>query len=174
MIGDLRALCHSVVLSLSQVLLFATPWTAAWQASLSFIISQGLPKFMSVELVMPSNHLFLCRPLFLLPSIFHSIRVFSNELTVCIRWPKIEASASASVLPANIQGWFPLGVTSLILLPRDSQESSPAPQFKRINSSVLSLLTPMQIAALRLEDNSIALWGGVSVYLPFLEWKNNL
>ena len=118
MIGDLRALCHSVVLSLSQVLLFATPWTAAWQASLSFIISQGLPKFMSVELVMPSNHLFLCRPLFLLPSIFHSIRVFSNELTVCIRWPKIEASASASVLPANIQGWFPLGVTSLILLPK--------------------------------------------------------
>ena len=67
-----------------------------------------------VELVMPSNHLILCCPLFLLPSIFPSIRVFSNELTLPIRWPVVGASASASILSMNIQGWFPLGLTGLI------------------------------------------------------------
>ena len=114
MVGDPKALFHFVVQSLSQVLLFATPWTAAWQTSLSFIISQSLLKLTSIELVMLSSHLILCHPLLLLPSIFSSIRVFSNELTVCIRWPNIEASASASVLPS--QGWFLLGLTSLISL----------------------------------------------------------
>ena len=63
-------------------------WTAACQASLSFTISWSLLRFMSAELMMPSNHFVLCRPLFLLPSIFPSIRVFSNELALCIRWPK--------------------------------------------------------------------------------------
>ena len=77
-----------VVQSLSHVLLFAIPWTVAYQASLSFAISQSLLKLMSIESVMPSNHLILCQPLFLLPSIFLSIRVFSNELAPCIRWPK--------------------------------------------------------------------------------------
>ena len=72
-----------VVQSLSCVQLFVTPWTAAHQASLSFTISQSLLKFMSVELVMPSNHLILCRHLLLLPSIFPSIRVFSNESVLC-------------------------------------------------------------------------------------------
>ena len=67
------------------VQLFATPWTAAHQATLSFTISQSFLKLMSIELVMPSNHLILCRPLFLLPSIFPSIRVFSKESAVCIR-----------------------------------------------------------------------------------------
>ena len=71
---------------------------------------------MSIELVMLSNHLILCRPLLLLPSIFPSIRVFSNESALCISWPSIEASALASVLLINIQGWFPLGLTGLILL----------------------------------------------------------
>ena len=65
-----------------------TPWTAACQASLSFTVSWRLPKFMSIEAVMPSNCLLLCHPLLLLPSIFPSIRVFSNESAVCIRWPK--------------------------------------------------------------------------------------
>ena len=65
-----------------------TPWTVACQASLSFTISQSLLKFMSIELVMPSNHLILCYPLLLSPSIFPSIRIFSSELTLCIRWPK--------------------------------------------------------------------------------------
>ena len=77
-----------VVQSSSRVQLFVTPWTAARQASLSLTISQGLPKFMSIASVMPSNRLNLCRPLLLLPSVFPSIRIFSNELTVCIRWPK--------------------------------------------------------------------------------------
>ena len=74
--------------SLSHVRLFATPWTAALQASLPITSSQSLLKLMSIKSVMPSNHLILCRPLLLLPSIFPSIRVFSNELALCIRWPK--------------------------------------------------------------------------------------
>ena len=78
---------YIVVQSLSRVRLFATLWTAAYQASL-FFISQSLPKLMSIELVMPSNHLILCCPLLLLPSIFPSVRVFSTELALCIRWPK--------------------------------------------------------------------------------------
>ena len=78
----------SSVQSLSRVRLFAAPWTAARQASLSITNFQSLPKFMSIESVMPSNHLILCHPLLLLPSIFPSIRVFSNESVLCIRWPK--------------------------------------------------------------------------------------
>ena len=76
-----------VVQSVSHVQLFATPWIAAHQASLSFNISQTLLKLMSIESVMPSNHFILCHPL-LLPSIFLSIRVFSNESALRIRWPK--------------------------------------------------------------------------------------
>ena len=100
----------------SCVQFFATPWTAAHQASLSFTISWSLLKLVSIESVMPSNHLILCRPLLLLPSIFLSIRVFSNELALRIRWPSIIASASASVLPMNIQCLFPLGLTDLLPL----------------------------------------------------------
>ena len=103
-----------VVQSLRHVWLFATPWTAAYHASLSFIISQSILKLMSIELVMPSNHLILCHPLLLLPSIFPSIRIFSNELALRIRW--LGTSASSSVLPMNIQGWFPLGLIGLISL----------------------------------------------------------
>ena len=91
-----------VVQLLSRVQLFATPWTAAQQASLFFTISQSLLKLMSIESVMLSNHLILCHPLLLLPSIFTSIRGFFNELAPCIRWSNI--GASASVLPMNIQG----------------------------------------------------------------------
>ena len=79
---------RSSVQSLSRVRLSATPWTAARQASLSITNSRSPPKPMSIELVMPSNHLIFCRPLLLLPSIFPSIRVFSNESALCIRWPK--------------------------------------------------------------------------------------
>ena len=78
----------SSVQSLSHVQLFATPWTVARQASLSITNSQSLFKLMSIELAMPSNHLILCRPLLLLPSIFPSIRVFSNESVLCMRCPK--------------------------------------------------------------------------------------
>ena len=85
---------------LSHVQLFATPWTAARQASLSITNSRNLLKLMSIELVMPSNHLILCCPLLLLPSIFPSIRVFSNELILSIRWPKYW-SFSFSISPSN-------------------------------------------------------------------------
>ena len=100
----------AVVQSLSHVWLFATPWTAACQTSLSFTISQSLLKLMFIESVMPSNHLTLCCPLLLLPSIFPSIRVFSYESG------GQSIGVSASVLPMNIQGWFPLEFTDLILL----------------------------------------------------------
>ena len=80
--------CFSSVHSLSRVRLFATPWTAACQASLSITNSQSPPKPMSIESVMPSNHLILCSPHLLLPSIFSNIKVFSNESALCIRWPK--------------------------------------------------------------------------------------
>ena len=80
--------CLSSVQLLSHVQLFATPWTAARQASLSITNSQSLFKLMSIESVMPSNYLILCRPFFLLPSIFPSIRVFSYESALCITWPK--------------------------------------------------------------------------------------
>ena len=79
---------YVVVQSLSHVRLLATPWTAACQASLSFTISPSFLKLMSTESVIPSNHLILCRPLLFLPSIFHSIRVFSNESVLHIRWPE--------------------------------------------------------------------------------------
>ena len=107
-----------VVELLSYIWLFETPWTAACQASLSFTISRSLLQFMSIESVMLSNHLILCHPLLLLPSIFPSIRVLSSESDLQIRWQSTRASASAStsVLPMNIQGWFPLGLTCLISL----------------------------------------------------------
>ena len=106
----------SVQFSLSVMSDSATPWTAARQASLSITNSQSLLKLMSIELVMPSNHLIFSRPLLLLPSIFPSIRVFSNESVLHIMWPNIEASASAAVLSMNIQHWSPLGLTGLISL----------------------------------------------------------
>ena len=90
----------SSVQLLSRVQFFVTPWTAARQASLSITNSQSLPKYMSVELVMPSNHLILCRPLLLPPSIFPSIRVFSNESALCIRWPNYW-SFSFNISPSN-------------------------------------------------------------------------
>ena len=90
----------SSVQSLSNVWLYVTPWTAARQASLSITNSQTLLKLMSNKLVMPSNHLILCHPLLLPPSIFPSIRVFSNESLLCIRWPKFW-SFSFSFSPSN-------------------------------------------------------------------------
>ena len=90
----------SSVQSLRHVRLFVTPWTAALQASLSIIKCWSLLKFMSIESVMPSNHLILCHSLLLLPSIFPSIRVFSNEVVLCIRWPKYW-SFSFNISPSN-------------------------------------------------------------------------
>ena len=90
----------SVIQSLSRVPLFVIPWTAAHQASLSFTLSRSLLKLMYIELMMPSNHFILCYPLLPLPSIFPSIRVFSSESALCIRWPKYW-SFSFSVSPSN-------------------------------------------------------------------------
>ena len=103
------------VQSLSCVRLFVTPWTAACQASLAFTVSWSLLKLTSIELVMPSNHLILSCPL-LLPSIFPSIKVFSNESALRIRWPKYWSFSLKAVHPMNIQGWFLLGLTGLIFL----------------------------------------------------------
>ena len=100
--------------SLSHVWLFATPCTAGCQASLSITNSQSL--LLSIESVMPSNHLTLCRPLLLPPSVFPSIKVFSYESALHMRWPNIGVSTSASVLPMNIQDWSPLGWTGWISL----------------------------------------------------------
>ena len=132
----------AVVQSLICVRLFATPWTAAHQASLSFTNSWSLLKLMSIESVMPSNSLFLCCPLLLLPSIFPSIRVFSNESALRIRWPKywsfsfsISPSSEYSGLISFRMDWF-----NLLAVHGASEESSPTPQFKSINSSALSLL----------------------------------
>ena len=131
----------SSVQSLSCVWLFATPWTAALQASLSIINSWSPLKPMSIVSVMPSNHLILCHLLLLLTSIFPSIRVFSNESGLCISGQSIGVSALTSVLPINIQDLFLLGWTGWIYLQsKNSQESSPTPQLKSINSSVLSFL----------------------------------
>ena len=90
----------SSVLLLSHVRLFAIPWTAACQAPLSFTVSWSLLRFMSIELMMLSNHLILCLPFLLLPSIFPSIKVFSNESVLCIRWPK-HRSFSFSISPSK-------------------------------------------------------------------------
>ena len=98
-ICSLKTFFSSVQL-LSRVRLFATPWTAAHQASLSITNSQSLLKLMSVESVIPSNHLIFCRPLILPPSIFPSIRLFSNESDLCIRWPKYW-SFSFNISPSN-------------------------------------------------------------------------
>ena len=109
----LHCLVIIVVQSLSCVGLFAIPWTAACQVYLSFTISWSLIKLIFLESVMPSTHLVLCFPLLLLPSIFPSIRVFSKELALCIRWPNY-CSLNFSTSPSN-KG-FPLVLTSLVSL----------------------------------------------------------
>ena len=118
----------------------ATPWTAARQASLSITYSWSLPRLMSIELVMPSNHLILCPPLLLLPSIFPNIRVFSNESTLRIRWPKYWIFGF-SISPSNEHPGLISRVDWLDLLAvQGTQESSPTPQFKSINSLALTFL----------------------------------
>ena len=108
-----KGLSLVVVQFLSHVQLFAIPWTAALQASLSFTLSLCLLKLMSIELMMPSSHLILCHPL-LLPSIFPGIRVFSKELLFAS--DGLNIGISASVLLMDIQGWCPLGLTGWISL----------------------------------------------------------
>ena len=122
----------SSVQSLSHVQLFVTPWTAACQAFLSITNSQSLLKLVSIESVMPSNHLILCRPLLLLPSIFPSNRVFSNESVLHIRWPKywsfsISLSNEYSELISFRIDWFDLLAVQGTLKSLLQHHSSKAP-----------------------------------------------
>ena len=134
------AVPHHLWVQLSHVQLFATPWATARQASLFFTSSQRLLKLMSLESVMPSNHLILCGPLLLLPSIFPSIRVLSNESVLCIRWPKywsfsFSLSNEYSGLISFRIDWF-----DLFAVQGTRRNLFQKPQFKSINSSVLSFL----------------------------------
>ena len=106
----------AVVQLLSQVRLFATPWTVASQASLFFTISQSLLKLMSIESVMPSNHLILCYPLLLLPSIFRSISIFSNESALPIWWPKYWSFSFSIGFPSEYLGLISFRIDQLDLL----------------------------------------------------------
>ena len=118
----------------------ATPWTAARQAPLSFTMPLSLHKLMSIELVMLSNHLILYHPLLLWPSIFPSMRVFSSESALHIRWPKCW---SFSISPSNEYSGlisFRIDWFDLLAVHRTLKESSPTPQFESINSSALILL----------------------------------
>jgi hypothetical protein len=116
------------VQSLSCVQLFATPWTAACQSSLSLTNSRSLLKLTSIKLVMPSNHLFFCRPLFR-PSTFPSIRVFSNESALHMRWPKYW-NFSFTINPSNEHSGFPLGLIDCFLLAVQGTLNSPASSTK--------------------------------------------
>ena len=129
---------------------FVTPWTAAHQASLSITNSQSLLKLMSIKSVMPSNHLILCCPLFLPPSIFPSIRVFSNESVLLIRCPKYW-SFSFSISPSSeYSGLISFRVDWLDLLTvQGTLKSSPTPQFKSINSLAVSFLYSPTLTSIR-------------------------
>ena len=133
----LQSVQFSSVQSLSHAWLFVTPWTAARQASLSITSSSSLLKLTTIESVMPSNHLILCRPLLRSPSIFPSMRVFSNELALHLRWPRYWSFAFQCTFRTDL---LQDGLVGSPCTPRDSQESSPTPLFKSIYSSALSFL----------------------------------
>ena len=146
-----------VVQSSSCVQLFVTPWTAACQTSLSLNISWSLPKFISITSLMLSSHLILWCSLILLPSV---LALGTSQISQLFTSDdqNTGASASASVLPISIQCWFPLRLTALIsLLSKDSQESSPAPEFEGINSLALCLLYSPNLTTIHghWEDHSL-------------------
>ena len=137
----------SSVQSVSRGQLFATPWTTALQASLSITNAWSLLKLMSIESVMPSNHLILCCPLLLSPSIFPSIKVFSNESGLHIRWPKYQ-SFSFNISPSNEHSGlilFRMDWLDLLAV-QGTQEFSLTPQFKSINSLAFSFLWQAVVA----------------------------
>ena len=145
------------VQSPTHIRLSMTPWTAARQASQSITNSQSQQKPMSIELVMPSNHLILCLPLLLLPSIFPSIKVFSNESALCIGGQSIGVSASTSVLPMNIQHWSPLRWTGWISLQSKGLSrvfSNTTVQKHQLFSAQLSLQSNSHIHTWPLENHS--------------------
>ena len=137
-----------VVQFLSSARLFVTPWTAACQAPLSFTNSQSLLILISFESVMPSNHLVLCHPFSFCLQSFPASGASLMSQFFTSGGQSIRVSALASVLPVNIQDWFPLGLTVWSpFSPRDLQESSPTPQFKSINSSALRLLYGLNLTS---------------------------
>ena len=131
----------SLAQSLNRVLLFGAPWTSAWQTFLSITSSQSLLKLMYIESVMPSNHLILCRPVLLLPSIFPSIRVFSNESALLMRWPEYW-SFNFNISPSNEHpGLISFRMDRLDLLTvQGTLKNLQYPQIKSIKSLVLSFL----------------------------------
>ena len=144
----------SSVQSLSCAWLFVTPWTASPQASLAITNFRSLPKPMSIESVMPSNHLILCLPLLLPPSIFPRIRVFSNESARQSGGQTIGVSASASVLPMNTQDWSPLGWTGWLSLQSEGL------------SRVFSNTT---VQKLQFFGTKLSLWSNSHIYTRLLE-----
>ena len=161
----------SSVQSLSCVRLFVTPWTTARQAPLSITNSWSLLKLISIELVISSNHPILCHPLLLPPSIFPSIRVFSNKSVLCIRCPK-HWSFSFSISPSNeYSGLISFRMDWLDLLAvQGTLESSPTPQFKSINSSALSFLYSPILASIHdcWQNHSLAIWTFVGKVMSLL------
>ena len=140
----------SSVQSLSHVWLFATPWISARQASLSITNCRSSLRVMSIESVMPSSHLLLCRPLLLLPPIPLSIRVFSNESTLHDVAKVLEFQLQHHCFQRNPRAdLLQNGLVGSPCSPRDSQESSPTPQFKSINSSALSFLHSLTLTSIQ-------------------------
>ena len=159
----------SSVESLSRVRLFATPWIAACQASPSIPNSQSLLKLMPIESVISSSHLIICCPLLLLPPIPPRIRVFSNESTLCIWWPKYW-SFSFSISPSNEHpGLIAFRMDWLdLLVVQGTLKSSPTPQFKSINFSVLSFLHSPPLTSIH--DH----WKNHSLEQTDLCWQSNV
>ena len=151
-----------VVQLLSHIQLFVALWTAACQASLSFIISQSLLQLTFIESMMPSNHFILFRPLLLLSSIFPSIRAFSNELALHIRWSRYW---SFSFSWMSIQGWFPLGLTGLLSL---LSKVTNSPQTLKLQTIFMILLflrirRPGQTHGMMLAES--LLWGSNQIVI---------
>ena len=156
------------VQSLSRVWLFLTPWTAARQPALFFTVFWSLLKLTSIESVTPSNHLILYHPLLLLPSIFPSIKIFSSESALHIRWPSIGVSVSESIVSMNVQDLFPLRLTGLIPLQSKGLSrlfSSTTVQKHPFFSAQPSLWSNFHISAWLLEKN---------IVLPIKTFVNNV
>ena len=160
--GILVQVSHSVMSD------FATPWTAAHQASLSITNSQSFMEFMSIESVMPSIHLILCRPIFLLPLIFPSIRFFSMSQFLASGGQSIGASASAADLPMNIQDWFPLGFIGWISL--QSKGLSRVFQHHSSKASILRHSAFFTVQLTSIHDH----WKNHSIDYMELCWQSNV
>ena len=159
----MNQLLGSSVQLLSRVRLFVTLWIAARQASLSITNSQSSLRLMSIEPIMPCSHLILCCPLLLLSPIPPSIRVFSNESTLHMRWPKYWSFSKNPRADLLLNG-----LVGSPCSPRDSQQSSPTPQFKSINSSVLSFLHSPTLTSIH--DH----WKNHSLDYMDLCWQSNV